>query len=103
MDNNEEQIISKQDVSYVASLARLDLNDDELESFTVQLSAVLVHAKDLSSIDLSDLPPTSHPLALKNVFRLDTARESISREEVLSVAPQRTETGFLVPPILGED
>ena len=95
--------IGRDEVAYVARLALLDLTEDELERFTGQLAAVLEHAKDVAALDLADVPPTFHPLPLRNVFRPDVPTAPLDREEVLSQAPAAEDGRFRVPPILGEE
>ena len=86
----------------MARLARLDLTDDELERFTGQLGAVLEHAADIAALDIADVPPTAHPLPLKNVLRPDAPVPSLDRDEVLAQAPAAEDGRFRVPRILGE-
>src|SRR3954468_19560532 len=95
--------ITRDDVAHVARLARLSLTDDELDVFTGQLAAVLDHARDVESLDVGDVPPTAHPLPLKNVLRPDVPVPSLDRAEVLAVAPAVEDDRFAVPPILGEE
>jgi len=95
--------ISRDDVAHVARLARLALTDDELDRFTGQLAAVLEHARDVESLDVGDVPPTAHPLPLKNVLRPDVVVPSLDRAEVLAAAPAVEDDRFAVPPILGEE
>ena len=95
--------ITRDDVAHVARLARLDVTDDELDRFTGQLAAVLDHARDVESLDVGDVPPTAHPLPLKNVLRRDVVVPSLDRAEVLAVAPAVEDDRFAVPPILGEE
>ena len=95
--------ITRDDVLHVAQLARLELSEDELALFTPQLAAVLEHAADVEALDLADVPPTSHPYPLRNVFRDDELRPSIDREEVLSQAPAVESGRFKVPAILGDE
>ena len=93
---------SRDDVAHVARLARLDLTDEELERFTGQLGAVLEHAADIAALDIADVPPTAHPLPLKNVLRADEPVASLERDEVLRQAPAAEDGRFRVPRILGE-
>ena len=95
--------ITRDDVAHVARLARLSLTDDELDLFTGQLAAVLDHARDVESLDVGDVPPTAHPLPLKNVLRPDVVAPSLDRAEVLAAAPAVEDDRFAVPPILGEE
>ena len=94
--------LRREDVVYVARLARLDLSDDEVELFTGQLRTVLDHAADVASLDLSHLEPSSHPIALENVLRPDEPRPSLDRDEVLAAAPLVEDHRFRVPRIGGE-
>lgn len=94
--------ISRDDVAHVARLARLDLTDDELETFTTQLAGILEHAADISALAIADVPPTAHPLPLRNVLRDDVVTPSVDRDEVLAQAPAVDDRRFLVPRILGE-
>ncbi len=95
--------ISREQVAHVAHLARLALTDDELDLFTGQLAAVLEHAEDVEALDTEGVPPTAHPLPLKNVFRPDEPTPSLDRAEVLAMAPSAEDNRFRVPRILGEE
>lgn len=94
--------ITRDDVAHVARLARLQLSDDELETFTGQLAAVLEHARDVEALDVADVPPTAHPYPLRNVLRADEVQPSLDRDEVLGQAPAAEDHRFRVPPVLGE-
>ncbi len=94
--------ISPSDVAHVARLARLRLTPDELDRFAGQLGAVLEHARDVEALDVSDVPPTAHPLPLVNVLRDDVVIPSLDRAEVLAQAPEVEDYRFRVPRILGE-
>ena len=94
--------ITTGDVAHVARLARLELTEEELERFTQQLGAVLDHANDVEALDLAGVPPTAHPLPLKNVFRPDVIIPCLDRNEVLAQAPDVEDNRFRVPRILGE-
>jgi aspartyl-tRNA(Asn)/glutamyl-tRNA(Gln) amidotransferase subunit C len=95
--------ISPADVAHVARLARLDLTVEEQERFAEQLGAVLAHAADVEALDTAGVPPTAHPLPLRNVFRDDVVRSSLDREEVLAQAPEAEAGRFRVPRIMDEE
>jgi len=95
--------ITSDDVRHVARLARLKITDDEVETFTNQLEAILEHAGAISALDTEGVEPTSHPLAMNNVFREDIVRKSLSQDEALSNAPEAQDGRFKVPQILGEE
>jgi aspartyl-tRNA(Asn)/glutamyl-tRNA(Gln) amidotransferase subunit C len=94
--------ITRDDVAHVAKLARLQLTDDELGTFTDQLAKVLDHARDVEALDVADVPPTSHPYPLQNVLRPDEQRPSLDAGDVLAAAPAVEAGMFSVPPVLGE-
>ena len=98
----EDHRITREDVAHVADLARLTLSDEELDRFTDQLAAVLDHARDVEALDTAGVPPTAHPLPLRNVLRDDEVRPSLDRDEVLAQAPASEGGRFAVPPVLGE-
>ena len=95
--------ITREDVAHVAKLARLAVSDEELDLFTGQLAAVLEHARDVEALDVAGVPPTAHPLPLKNVLRADVPVPSLDRTEVLAAAPAVEDDRFAVPPVLGEE
>jgi aspartyl-tRNA(Asn)/glutamyl-tRNA(Gln) amidotransferase subunit C len=94
--------LTRDDVAHVAKLARLELSEEELDLFTVQLGSVLDHAADVSSLDLEGVVPTAHALAVTNVLRPDEVRVGVDRDEVLAQAPSVEDHRFRVPRILGE-
>ena len=81
----------------MARLARLALEEDELEPMARELSAVLDHNAKIGELDLADVPPTSHVVELTGRLRPDEPRPSFPREVVLAQAPAVSEDGFLVP------
>ena len=90
--------ITREEVLHVAKLARLELTDDEVERLTVELSAILEAVSKVSELDLSDVPPTSHPLKLVNGCGEDEQHESLSLDQAFANAPQREGGLFRVPP-----
>jgi aspartyl-tRNA(Asn)/glutamyl-tRNA(Gln) amidotransferase subunit C len=90
--------ISREQVLHVASLAHLDLTDEEVERLGEQLNAILDAVSKVAELDLADVPPTSHPLDLVNVWAEDEARPSLPADDVFANAPQREGDHFRVPP-----
>jgi aspartyl-tRNA(Asn)/glutamyl-tRNA(Gln) amidotransferase subunit C len=90
--------ITRAEVLHVAKLARLELTDEEVERLTGELGAILEAVGKVAELDLADVPPTSHPLALVNVWDTDEPRESLGLDEVFANAPQREDDLFRVPP-----
>ncbi|KPK42198.1 MAG: glutamyl-tRNA amidotransferase [Omnitrophica WOR_2 bacterium SM23_29] len=89
-------------VRYVARLARIKLSEKEVKLFAQQLDQILAYVDKLKKLDVKDIPPTSHVMVLKNVFREDQTRPSLTKEEVLKNAPQRKNDFFKVPRIIEE-
>ena len=90
-------MIDREEVLHVARLARLALEEDELEPMARELSAVLDHIAKIGELDLSDVPPTSHVVELTGRLRPDEPRPCLPREIVLAQAPAVSGEGFLVP------
>jgi aspartyl-tRNA(Asn)/glutamyl-tRNA(Gln) amidotransferase subunit C len=90
--------ISKEQVLHVARLARLDLREDELERLTTELGAILDAVSKVAELDLSDVPPTSHPLDLVNAWADDEPHASLPLDETFANAPARDGDLFRVPP-----
>lgn len=95
--------VTKKDVEYIAALARLKFQDEELEKFTLQLNDILGYMDKLNELNTDDIEPLSHPVENKNVFRDDILKESISTEEALKNAPSRTEEHFKVPKVINQE
>jgi aspartyl-tRNA(Asn)/glutamyl-tRNA(Gln) amidotransferase subunit C len=90
-------MIDREQVLHVARLARLRLTDAEVEAMTGELSSVLDHIEKIGELDLGDVTPTSHVVALENVLRADEPRPSLPREQALAEAPDSDGVGFRVP------
>ncbi len=95
--------ISRDEVRHLADLARIDLDEAELEHLVPQLSVILESVASISAVAADDIAPTSHPLAVVNVFREDVLRPSLTSEQALSGAPQIEGQRFAVPRILGDE
>jgi len=89
--------ISRDEVVHVARLARLALTEEELDRFAGQLDAILEAVGKVAELDLADVEPTLHPLALSNVLAEDEPRPSLSVEEALANAPDSEDGAFRVP------
>jgi aspartyl-tRNA(Asn)/glutamyl-tRNA(Gln) amidotransferase subunit C len=90
--------ISREQLLHVAHLARLELRDDELERLGAQLNDIIAAVGKVSELDLADVPPTSHPLDIVNVWGADEPHESLSLEDAPANAPEREGSSFKVPP-----
>ena len=92
--------LTRQEVEKIAHLARLALTEEELTEYQEQLSAVLDYAAMLNELDLSDVEPTAHAIARRNVFRNDTVEPSLTLEEVLANADLHLQDQFLIQSVL---
>ena len=90
--------ISREQVLHVAALAHLDLTEEEIERLGEQLNAILEAVSKVSELELADVPPTSHPLDLVNVWRDDEPRPSLPLGDTFANAPERAGDFFRVPP-----
>jgi len=90
--------ITRDDVLHVAKLAELGLTEEEIERLQQQLNAILEAVGKVSELALDDVPPTSHPLSVVNVFGADEPRPSLPLEDVFANAPARENDFFRVPP-----
>jgi aspartyl-tRNA(Asn)/glutamyl-tRNA(Gln) amidotransferase subunit C len=90
-------VIDRDEVRHVARLARLAIDDDQIESMARELSAVLDHIATIAELDLKDVPPTSHVVEVTGGLRPDVPRPSLPREVALDQAPEVSGDGFLVP------
>ena len=92
--------LTTEDVSKVASLARLELSNEEKDRLKVHLNDILDQFARLQELDTENVPPTSHSLPMVNVFRDDIARPSLSRDDATRNAPERRDGNFIVPQIV---
>jgi aspartyl-tRNA(Asn)/glutamyl-tRNA(Gln) amidotransferase subunit C len=90
--------ISRDEVLHVAKLARLALTEEEIERLTSELAKILDAVGVVSELDLADVPPTSHPLDLVNVWADDVPVASLPLDDVLANAPEAEDRMFRVPP-----
>jgi aspartyl-tRNA(Asn)/glutamyl-tRNA(Gln) amidotransferase subunit C len=95
--------ISEEQVAHLANLARIALTPDEITSLTSELDQIVDSIAKVQEVATPDVPATSHPVPLENVFRDDVVGQTLTREQALANAPERTEDRFKVSAILGEE
>lgn len=95
--------ITRAEVAHLGRLARLSLSEDELDHYSAQLADILAAVARVTEVATPDVPATSHPMPLQNVFRDDEPRPSLSQSEALSEAPDAEDGRFRVPRILDEE
>jgi len=90
-------------VSHLANLARIALTPEEIEKLTGELGVIVDSVAKVSEVATPDVPATSHPIRLVNVFRPDVPGETLTTEEALAGAPEHDGSRFKVSAILGEE
>ena len=93
----KSQQLSKKEVEHVAWLAHIELSEEEKTLFTEQFNEILDYFKKIDMVDTEGVEPTYHVLDLKNVYRKDETKPSLSTEEALKNAPKK-EKKFLKAP-----
>ena len=94
--------ISSDDVRKVAHLARVDLPEEKIATYTDQLESILEYVGQLQEVDTKGVPETTRAVEVTNVTRADGVQPTPVREEILSQAPQREGDFFRVPKILAD-
>ena len=94
--------ITKEEVKKVAQLARLELNEGEINNHAEQLEKILEYIKQLEKIETDDVPCTTRAIEVVNVFRKDERRDFDCTEEILELGPSREDQYFKVPKIMND-
>jgi aspartyl-tRNA(Asn)/glutamyl-tRNA(Gln) amidotransferase subunit C len=92
--------ITKAQVQHVAHLARLELDEEAIDTFAAQISEILQYVDKLQRIDTEGIAATSHAISLTNAFRDDEERAHLQPEAALANAPAKEEGSFVVPKII---
>ena len=92
--------LSRQEVLHIALLARLGLNEAEVDRLSQQLSDILDNFEILQQVDTGDIPPTAQSIDLQNVVSDDEVTPSLPQDQVLANAPQKEDDFFRVRPVL---
>ena len=94
--------ITKEEVKKVAHLARLELNENEINNHAEQLEKILEYIKQLEKINTENVPCTTRAIEVINVFRKDEKKKFTRTEELLELGPSREDKYFKVPKIISE-
>ncbi len=94
--------ITREEVKKVAHLARLELNENEINNHVEQLEKILEYIKQLEKIDTEDIPCTTRAIEVSNVFRKDEKKNFDFTQELLELSPSREDDYFKVPKIINE-
>ncbi len=92
--------ITKEQVEYVAHLARLEFSEQEKGKFTSQLNDILLYMDKLNEIDTTGVVPETHAISLNNAFREDIVKPSLGPEKSLANAPDSKGSFFRVPKVI---
>ena len=92
--------ITKEEVKKVANLARLELDENQINNHADQLEKILEYIKQLEKIETDDVPCTTRAIEVKNIFRKDENKSSDCTEELLELGPSREDKFFKVPRII---
>ena len=92
--------ISRSEVLHVSRLARIDLDEAEVERFSEHLSNILENFTALQEIDTTGVPPMAQPIPQQNVLKPDEVAPSLSQEEVLANAPEKSGDYFKIRAVL---
>ncbi|MGY5764868.1 Asp-tRNA(Asn)/Glu-tRNA(Gln) amidotransferase subunit GatC [Brachybacterium sp. DNPG3] len=95
--------IGRDDVVRLADLARIQLSDEEVDRLAGEFDAIMDAVASVSEVASADVPATSHPIPMTNVFREDVVTTTLTQEQALAAAPDAQEGRFAVPQILGEE
>lgn len=92
--------ITRAEVEKVARLSRLALSEEEMETITGQMDAILGHVEQLNELNTDDITPMAHAVPLENAFRSDEVVESLGAEKALANAPHEADGCFGVPKVI---
>ena len=93
-------MLNKDDVRYIAGLARINVPENELEGFTKNLEKIISYVDQLNELNVENVEPTSHVLHLKNVYREDVVKPSLSQQDALKFAIESYQSSFKVPRVI---
>ena len=93
--------ITAKEVRHVAKLARLDLPEERIGRFTMQLESILDYVAQIQEVDMAAVEPMAHAVPMHNVFRNDVVEPSLPLEKVLQNAPETDGPFFKVPKVIG--
>lgn len=92
--------LSKEQVEYIATLARLRLQDDEIADVVEKLSNIVDFVDQLQAAPTDDVVPMAHPLDMSQRLRADEIAESDQRDQVQKNAPSVEDGYYLVPRVI---
>ena len=100
MRNHQDKTVTPQIVKHIASLARINLTDEQTQRLATDLAQILEYITKLEKLDVKGIEPTSHVLELHNVIRKDSVKPSLTQAEALSTAGSKEKGAFTVPQVI---
>lgn len=88
-------------VQHIANLARLALNEEQVQEYSEKLSQVLSHFEKMSKIPTDNVAPMLTPTEIEEYLRPDEAHSMTTTDELLSNSPSSQGNLFKVPPVVG--
>ena len=95
--------ITIEEVEHIAKLARLQLTEEEKKRFQIELGKIIEYFDQLKKLDTENVTPMTHAVPIENVLREDQAKPSLPVEEALQNAPEKKDSYFQVPKVVGQD
>lgn len=92
--------ITHEEVKHIAKLAKLNLNEDEVEKYAIDLGEIAEFVEKLNEVDVTGVNPTAHAVNKENVFRKDELKDSYPRENILKNAPSKEAGCISVPKVV---
>ena len=92
--------LNKEQVEYIATLARLKLEDDEIADVVEKLSSIVDFVDQLQAASTDDVVPMAHPLNMSQRLRADEITESDLRDQAQKNAPLVEDGYYLVPRVI---
>lgn len=94
-------MLTKEDVLKIAKLSKLELKEEEIEKFQIDLNKIFEHMEELNNVDVSNIDPLFNVLDLKDKLRVDEVKNSGIKKEILNNAPNKDEEFIIVPKVVG--
>ncbi|MFO7860243.1 MAG: Asp-tRNA(Asn)/Glu-tRNA(Gln) amidotransferase subunit GatC [Desulfosalsimonas sp.] len=92
--------ISREEVAHVAALARLTIDEADVDGFARNLGEILAYAESVSRVDTTDVSPTAHAVEICNAFRQDAVAGHLDAQNTMANAPESEDGSFVVPRVI---
>ena len=95
--------IARDEVRRIAALARLSMDDGEIERMQRDLAAILSYVEALADVDTTGVEPTAHVIPLATPMRDDVAEPAMAPESAVANAPEASDSAFVVPKVIAAE